>query len=143
MPHFHFHLHTRDGLEWDREGLDFTGLEAAYLDVCRAIPAMAADLQHTGTGLSHVLRYAFEIADVEGQLLMEVPFSDVLDRDRRPRRPASASAQQVRTELQRTESLIAAIRQERDALTAALSRMQLRLARLRALDMGGHGCGQP
>ncbi|WP_431311165.1 DUF6894 family protein [Methylobacterium nigriterrae] len=139
MPRYFFHLRTPDGLQWDGEGVPFAGLDAAYLDVCRTIPAMTAELQRTGTRPRQLLRYAFEIADAEGQLLMEVPFTEVLDGARMPRRPAPALDQKARAEIQRSERLIAAVQQERDALYATLSQTHALLARLRALDMGGQG----
>ena len=42
MPRYFFHLRTAAGLEDDELGLEFPGLEAAYLDACRAIPEMAS-----------------------------------------------------------------------------------------------------
>uniref|UniRef100_UPI003013BEFA DUF6894 family protein n=1 Tax=Methylobacterium nigriterrae TaxID=3127512 RepID=UPI003013BEFA len=84
MPRFFFHLRTPDGLQWNEDGLQLVNLETAYLDACRAIPAMAAELIGRG---QLPMRYAFEITDADGQLLMEVPFSEVLDKSRKRRRP--------------------------------------------------------
>ncbi|WP_336491110.1 DUF6894 family protein [Methylobacterium nigriterrae] len=138
MPRYYFHLRTPDGLQWDEEGVPFAGLEAAYLDACRTIPAMTAELQRTGTRPRQLLCYVFEIADAEGQFLMEVPFAEVLDKWRKPSRPP-ASKQKMRAEMQRTERLIAAVQQERNALYVTLSQTHALLARLRALDLDGRG----
>ncbi|WP_336490265.1 hypothetical protein [Methylobacterium nigriterrae] len=100
---------------------------------------MAADLQRAGTRPRQLLCYAFEIADADGQLLIEVPFAEVLDTARKPRRPLPALGQKARAEIQQTERLIAEVQRERDALYATLSQTHALLARLRALDISGRG----
>ena len=86
MPWFYFHLRTPAGLERDDLGLELAGIEAAYLDGCRAIPTMAADLMKKRVDPQ---RCCFEIADSEGQVLLEVPFTEILDKGRKPlTRPA-------------------------------------------------------
>ncbi|GJE41499.1 DUF6894 family protein [Methylobacterium soli] len=138
MLRYYFHLRTPDGLQWDEEGVPFACLDAAYLDACRAIPGMTVELKRAGTRPRQVLRYAFEIADAEGQFLMEVPFSAVLGEWRKPSR-SQVSEQKAQAEIQRTRSLIAAVQRERDALYATLSQSHALLARLRALDIGDRG----
>ena len=104
MPHFYFHLRTPAGWERDQDGLDFIGLEAAYLDACRTIPDMAADLVRRK---HDPLPYGFEIADEAGQLLMEVPFSEVLASGHKPRQPIRpALPQKAQAEMERTVRLI-------------------------------------
>ena len=81
MPWFYFHLRTPQGLEPDDTGLEFAGIEAAYLEACASIPEISADLACEG---KNPARYAFEITDPAGRPLMEVPFTEILDRGRRP-----------------------------------------------------------
>jgi len=132
MPHFYFHLRTPAGWERDDTGLDFVGLEAAYLDAYRTIPKMAADLVRRKRD---PLRYAFEITDEAGQLLIEVPFSEVLDRWHKPRRPVTpALAQKAQAEMKRTARLIAALADERKALETSLREMQELVARAREVS---------
>jgi len=132
MPHFYFHLRTPAGWERDDTGLDFVGLEAAYLDVCRTIPDMAADLVKRKRD---PLRYAFEIADGAGQLLMEVPFSEVLASGHKPRQPIRpALPQKAQAEMERTVRLIAAIMEEREALQVSLREAREVVARARQVS---------
>ena len=113
-------------------GLDFAGLEAAYLDACRAIPAMAADLVKQK---HDPLPYVFEITDEAGQLLMEVPFSEILDRWHKPRRPVTpALAQKVQAEMGRTVRLIASITEEQEALQTSLRETRGLVARAREIS---------
>ncbi|GJE46595.1 DUF6894 family protein [Methylobacterium soli] len=129
MPHFHFHLQTPDGWEQDEDGLEIVNLETAYLNACRAIPDMAADMIRRG---QQPMRFAFEIADAGGLVLMEVPFSEVLDKDRRPRQPAQAAwGRKAREEIARTERLCAAIEQNQKALSATLQTTRELMARAR------------
>lgn len=94
MPWFHFHLRTPTGLERDDIGLEFAGVEAAYLEVWHTIPEISADLARTKADLG---QYAFEITDANGRLLMEVPFAGRLRSGRRPRRPKRARRPNPRT----------------------------------------------
>jgi len=132
MPHFYFHLRTPASWERDDMGLDFVGLEAAYLDAYRTIPEMAADLVRRKRD---PLRYAFEITDEAGQLLIEVPFSEMLDKWHKPRRPVMpALAQKAQAEMERTVHLIAALVDERKALETSLREMQELVARAREIS---------
>lgn len=81
MPWFYFHLRTPQGLEPDDTGLELAGIEAAYLEACASIPEISADFACEG---KNPARYSFEIADPAGRLLMEVPFTEILDRGCRP-----------------------------------------------------------
>ncbi|MER2264444.1 DUF6894 family protein [Methylobacterium oxalidis] len=143
MPRYHFHLRTPDGLQWDPEGVSFDNLEDAYLDVCQGITMIAADLAHAGASWESLMRSAFEISDAEGHFLMDVAFTEVLAPDRKPSRSSRVLDRKARAEVERTRRLIAAVGRERDALYANLSETHALLARLRALDIGGHGHRQP
>ncbi|WP_132254575.1 DUF6894 family protein [Methylobacterium segetis] len=78
MPWFYFHLRTPDGLDRDEIGLELIGIEAAYLDACRAIPMMADELLEKKVDPRCC---CFEITDRAGQALLELPFTEILDRD--------------------------------------------------------------
>ncbi|AWN41674.1 DUF6894 family protein [Methylobacterium durans] len=134
MPHYYFHLRTPDELEWDNEGVSFGSLDDAYLDVCHAISRIASDLIQSGGQRARILRYAFEIADVGGGLLMDVPFSEVLDEDPERFRHAPARHGSAEAEIARTRRLIAALNEQRAALAATLCVTQELLDRLRGRD---------
>ncbi|WP_444980403.1 DUF6894 family protein, partial [Methylobacterium soli] len=67
MTLYHFHLRTADGLERDETGMICPDLETAYLDACRAIPALMAEMVLKGHDPAAC---AFEIRDGTDQLLM-------------------------------------------------------------------------
>lgn len=126
MPWFYFHLRGPKGLERDEIGLELASVEAAYLGAYRAIPGMSTDLIHEK---ADPFRYFFEIKDAGGTLLMEVPFTEVLDRGRQPVAPTSAERfRKGRAEMERTRGLIRALREEQAALQVKLSETQRLLA---------------
>lgn len=119
MPWFYFHLRSPNGLERDDSGLEFPGVEAAYLEACHTVPGMSADLAYQKVDPT---RYAFEISDAGGRLLMEVPFTEVLDRGCRPfAAPCAKRFRGGAAEVERTARLLKWLREERVALKAALS----------------------
>ncbi|WP_336485735.1 DUF6894 family protein [Methylobacterium nigriterrae] len=129
MPRYFFHLRTVAGLQRDEEGLEFAGLEPAYLDACRAIPDMTADLMRKGQAPASS---TFEITDDAGRLLMEVPFSEILGKGQKPRRPLSpALTRKAQAERERTRRLIASLGEQKKALQATLTETQVLVARLR------------
>jgi hypothetical protein len=68
---------------------------------------MSRELANAGTNAT---RYAFEIADPADNLLMEVPFMEVLDRRRWPALPSSAARlRKAAAEVERTAHLITSI----------------------------------
>ena len=94
MNTFFFHLHTPDGIEQDDIGVPFASVEEAYIEACRAIPGIAADIIR---GRASPLGYSFVIANGNGEEMMTVPFSELeIPRRRtaiRPTPSASVSSQ--------------------------------------------------
>jgi hypothetical protein len=134
MPWFYFHLRGPKGLERDEVGLELASVEAAYLGAYRAIPGMSADLIHEK---ANPFRYAFEIADASGRLLMELPFTEFLDRQsERPAPPSPADLfRKGRAEMERTAGLLKDLSAERAALEATLSETRRLLT---ASERAGH-----
>lgn len=133
MPWFYFHLRGPKSLERDEVGLELASVEAAYLGAYRAIPGMSADLIHEKANPFH---YAFEIADASGRLLMELPFTEFLDRGRRPAPPSPADLfRKGRAEMERTAGLLKELSAERAALEATLSETRRLLT---ASERAGH-----
>ncbi|MDR7039847.1 hypothetical protein J2X36_004625 [Methylobacterium sp. BE186] len=138
MPWFYFHLRTPAGLERDDIGLELIGIEAAYLDACQAIPTMAADLSGKKVDPR---RCRFEIADSAGRALLEVPFTEILDKGRRPSHPALlAQRRKATAEMERAARLIEALGEERAALLAELQNLRELLAH--AQEVSSHGTSQ-
>ena len=117
MPLFFFHLRGPEGLGCDEDGLELPDLDTAYLEACRSIPAMTAELQQQHRD---PLRYAFVLADVEGRDLMDVPF-DELTRRHRPRSAATSSAI---AKWERAVNLFADVREQHEQLHANMVRMR-------------------
>ena len=83
MPRFYFHLRNETGLSRDTNGVEFPSLNEAYLDAFRA----ATDLWRELLLARRDPRvHAFEIADASGETLLVLPFVEVLDTARPPRR---------------------------------------------------------
>jgi hypothetical protein len=72
---FYFHLKSPDALERDDEGVECEDIEQAYLRVCEAIPDVAAEILRNR---KDPMRFSFLIANQHGQLLMTVPFTELV-----------------------------------------------------------------
>ncbi len=75
MPHFFFDLHSPTDIEIDETGLHFDALEIAYIDVCRAIIDISAEMMKEQRDPQ---RFVFSIRDRDGRVVFEVPFREVL-----------------------------------------------------------------
>ena len=105
---------------------EFAGIEGAYLEACLTVPELSADLAREK---KNPARYAFEITDPAGVLLMQVPFTEVLDRGRKPVAPSSARrSHKAAAEMARTAALIISINEERAALQVTLAETSRLLA---------------
>ncbi|WP_336492019.1 DUF6894 family protein [Methylobacterium nigriterrae] len=114
MTLYHFHLRTAAGLERDETGMIRPDLETAYLDVCKTIPALMAELVRDGHAPAAC---AFEIRDGADQLLMEVSFLERVTRRPRTQRPTAPALSPE------TQALFNRL----DLLTLAISREATRL----------------
>ena len=81
MPLFFFDYGEDDGggLELDQDGMEFPNIEAAYLDAYHAAIDMWAEARHQGREVGH---HRFIISDAQRQVLLELPFAEVLGRRR-------------------------------------------------------------
>ncbi|WP_420964994.1 DUF6894 family protein [Bradyrhizobium sp. B120] len=87
MPRFFINHTSPSEICVDHIGVEFSSLEAAYLDTCEAALAIAFEKLHERQDPT---RDAFEIIDEKQNLLMQVPFSEVL-------RPAAMTTKQANT----------------------------------------------
>ena len=81
MPHFFFNYTSGGATSVDDVGAEFSSLEAAYLDTCKT--ALVIAFEKLGARQDPTTD-SFEITDDAQNLLMQVPFSEVL-------RPAAAT----------------------------------------------------
>lgn len=75
MPHFFFNYTSEGATSVDDVGTEFSSLETAYLDTCET--ALAIAFEKLSTRQDPTMD-SFEIIDDEKNLLMHVPFSEVL-----------------------------------------------------------------
>lgn len=80
MPLFFFDLRSQCGCQCDDTGLEFASAEIAYMEACKAIPDLTAELARTGGSPQD---YAFEVTDEAGRMLWRIPFSEILGRQDR------------------------------------------------------------
>lgn len=122
MPLFHFHLRSREGVERDGSGVEFADAESAYLDAFETARTMWGEMLGRREDPT---AYTFEITDEEDHLVLELPFSEVLDATRRNRRaPKPAAAGAARKCAARTLALVTALREQIE-----LSRIAVKQAR--------------
>jgi hypothetical protein len=120
MPRFHFHLRSGAGLSRDEDGLEFPDLETAYLEAFRAARDLWIEMLFTRRD---PMVCVFEITDGCDRLLLQLPFTEVLDcAQKRPRKPKRSRADQACAPAYRTVSLAAALSAEVEAARANVAR---------------------
>ena len=125
MPDFNMRLQTPVRLERSLGALSFDSLEAAYLDVMRAIPATAAEMIGAG---QDPMRCSYLICDVDGALLMEVPFTERLPQPPRRDGARPRAARSAVAEAQLLRSRAALLRRQAAVLVRDTSTQLARLA---------------
>src|SRR3954469_10982184 len=129
MSTYFFHLRSTAATTRDEIGTEFTDLDAAYLDTCETIIGMAADMTNAGCNSTP---YVFDITDAAGTLLMEVPFTEMLNKGEKPQRPAAATPRkQVPPEVLRAQRLADEIAERMTALQNTIRQSRILVARSR------------
>ena len=127
MPRFFFDLSTPGGLERDDLGVTFAGVEAAYMDACRAALEISVDMLRERQDPG---RHRFEVRDERAALVLEIPFTEVLQ----PRRPPATLHRihrQIQTTLGRSRQLRAEMQAELVRARGSLETAQATLRRQR------------
>lgn len=134
MPLFFFNHSSPGNVCVDDVGTEFPSLEAAYLDTCDAVLDIAFEMLRTQQDPED---NSFDIMDVEGHVLMHVPFSEVLRPRRAAKMPtvhrshraiAACHREIVRGQLLKTE-----LHAEFEKIQSALDVIKTTLARMRDL----------
>ena len=133
-----YHLHIRRAgvlVSPDDKGADFESVEAAYLEAFESAqelwPILLGDRRDPR-------RYSFEITDSAGVVLMEVPFSELLDscRDARRSRPEKPAPVFDKEGFREAAENARQLRQECAELTRQLRATHQSVISLRAFDGG-------
>ena len=74
MARYFFHLVSPNETSKDDIGTELPNAEAAYLQACDAALEISFEMLRERRDPS---RYAFEVADVEGRVVFEIPFAEV------------------------------------------------------------------
>jgi uncharacterized protein DUF6894 len=130
MPQYFFHLRSTAATQRDEFGSEFSDIEAAYLDTCQAISGIAADLSRA---CCNPEPYVFDITDEAGQVLMEVPFTEMLNRGQTPLKPERPASQwKPLPEVERCQRLAGEIAEQTETLRETIQQSHALVARSRA-----------
>ena len=72
MPRYHFNFRSPDSAVIDEAGAEFPNADAAYEAAVRAARALMSR-----EGGAEWLRCSFEVADAHGEVVFELPFTEV------------------------------------------------------------------
>lgn len=121
MPLYFFHLSGPEGCSRDDVGIEYPNVEAAYLGAHQAALDISLDLLRVRTDPNC---HSFEIMDQDGEVLFELPFSEVMQPSRHARPPGDMHARihlqreragralsELHRSVERTRSLLAATRE--------------------------------
>ena len=109
MPHYYFHLRVGRQHYPDHLGVDFENLESAYLDAFQAARDMWTELLRERKDPT---THRFEIANEDGQVLLTLPFTEVLEQSRKGSPPPTHTFKTARTLVEKTKSLTEALNSE-------------------------------
>jgi hypothetical protein len=103
---YYFHLRIGHTVSPDEIGLDLPDVETAYLEAFKAAQELWSELLAEG---SDPLTRCFEITDERGQLLLTLPFAEVLEQARKG--ATLPRLRQSKAELEKRRALTASLRQ--------------------------------
>ena len=126
---YYFHLRIGGTISPDEIGVDLPDVETAYLEAFKASEEMWSDL--LAEGLDPLMR-SFEISDERGQVLLTLPFSEVLERARKPAGLAKLR-QSLQAELKKHRVLTASLQENVKAAREAIEAANSTLKRTRGL----------
>jgi hypothetical protein len=89
MPRYFFHLAMPGSYSQDEVGVEFSGVEAAYLGAHQAALDMSIEMLRQRID---PVRHSFEITAESGELLFELPFSEVMRPSAKSPPPGSVHA---------------------------------------------------
>jgi len=126
---YYFHLRIGDTFSPDEIGLDLPDVETAYLEAFKAAQDMWSEL--LVDGLDPFMR-SFEISDGH-QVLMTLPFREVLERARKGTATLPGLRQSLRAELAERRKLLASLQENVKAAHETIEDAQNALKSVRVL----------
>lgn len=128
MPRYYFHVVSTEGVSADEMGSEFPNVEAAFLSAHEAAFEMSVEMlreRHDPSG------YRFEIRDARGELLFDLPFSEVMRPASRPVLPTAALLAQLRRHQERATKARAELKAEYEQARSLLKSTTTLLNRAR------------
>src|SRR5436309_15473383 len=120
MPQFFFHLRVGGDRDPDEIGVELPGVETAYLEAFATAQEMWTELLAQGQDPT---ARVFEITDSNGQLVLELPFSEVLERTQRGPAPGGLTRRKTSALLSRTRDLTGSLAQQIEQTRNSLQRV--------------------
>ena len=131
MPRFFFNLNSQGNVSIDEVGTEFSSLESAYLDACKAILDIGLEKLRSRQDPA---KDSFEIIDENRNVLMEVPFFEVLQPAATSITPRSLHTieiiEECRNQVARCERLQVEIRAEFEQVNNTFCDIRANLARI-------------
>ena len=127
--HYYFHLRIGSTISPDEIGLDLPDVETAYLEAFKAAEEMWSEL--LADGLDPLMR-SFEISDGR-QVLMTLPFREVLERARKGTAGLPGLTQSLHAELAKRKELTATLRENVKTIQETLEDAEKTLKRAREI----------
>jgi len=106
---YYFHLRMGQTISPDELGLELPDLETACLEAFKAAQEMWSELL---AERSDPLVRSFEIADEHGQVLLTLPFREVLERAHKPTGTLPTLTQTLKAELEKRKILAASLQEQ-------------------------------
>src|SRR5262249_22159457 len=106
---YYFHLQIGRSFSPDEIGLELPDLETAYLEAFKAAQEMWTELL---VERSDPFLRSFEIADEHGQVLLTLPFREVLERAHKPTGTLPKLAQTLKSELEKRRMIAGSLQEQ-------------------------------
>jgi hypothetical protein len=126
---YYFHLRIGGTISPDEIGLDLPDVETAYLEAFKAAEEMWSEL--LADGLDPLTR-SFEISE-GGQVLLTLPFREVLERARKGTAALPGLTQSLRAELAKRKELTATLRENVKSVRETIEDAQKTLEKAREI----------
>jgi hypothetical protein len=126
MPHYYFHIASPNEFTSDEIGVECRDVEAAYLDAFQGALEISIEMLRQR---QNPFVYRFEICNKDGELLLDLPFSEILAPAARPA-PTSQLYQSLQRHHQRAQKAQGDLKLECEQVRSLLRSTRALLASL-------------